>query len=72
MHATDEQGRMSQGPDNMPDEGSRRELLAKIGRFAYVAPALTLLSEPGAALGQYRPGFVTPPVVRPPVTRPRR
>jgi hypothetical protein len=31
------------------DDGSRREVLAKFGRFAYAAPALVLLTEPGAA-----------------------
>ena len=30
-------------------EASRREMLAKIGRFAYAAPALALLAEPKAA-----------------------
>jgi hypothetical protein len=29
-------------------DASRREILAKIGRFAYVAPALALLAEPKA------------------------
>jgi hypothetical protein len=29
-------------------DASRREMLAKIGRFAYVAPALALLAEPKA------------------------
>ena len=39
-------------------DGSRREVLAKIGRFAYVAPALALLSEPksGGAYGT-KPGW---------------
>jgi hypothetical protein len=37
---------------------SRREMLAKIGRFAYVAPALALLAQPKAvqAYGT-RPGY---------------
>jgi hypothetical protein len=29
-------------------DASRREILAKIGQFAYVAPALALLAEPKA------------------------
>jgi len=39
-------------------DASRREILAKIGRFAYVAPALALLAEPKSvqAYGT-RPGY---------------
>ena len=32
---------------------SRREALARLGRFAYVAPALTLLAEPRLAHAAY-------------------
>jgi len=32
---------------------SRRDVLATLGRFAYVAPALTLLAEPGLAHANY-------------------
>jgi hypothetical protein len=36
---------------------SRREMLERLGRFAYVAPALTLLAEPSGALADYcKPG----------------
>ena len=39
-------------------DASRREMLAKIGRFAYAAPALALLAEPKSvqAYGT-RPGY---------------
>jgi hypothetical protein len=39
-------------------DASRREILAKIGQFAYAAPALALLAEPKAvdAYGK-RPGY---------------
>jgi hypothetical protein len=44
------------------DDGSRREMLAKIGRLAYAAPALMLLTEPKRAQAGYggggsRPGY---------------
>lgn len=32
---------------------SRRDVLETLGRFAYVAPALTLLAEPGLAHANY-------------------
>ena len=35
------------------EDGSRREVLGKIGRFAYAAPALALLTEPGRAHATY-------------------
>jgi hypothetical protein len=43
-------------------DAARREVLAKIGRFAYVAPALALLAEPKGAQAGYgrggtRPGY---------------
>ena len=45
---------------DQPD-AARREVLAKIGRFAYVAPALALLAEPKAAQAGYgrstKPGW---------------
>ena len=34
-------------------DAARREVLAKIGRFVYVAPALALLAEPKAAQAGY-------------------
>ena len=38
-------------------DAARREVLAKIGRFVYVAPALALLAEPkGAQAGYGRVG----------------
>ena len=51
-------------PDNRGEvrqdetDASRREMLTKIGRFAYVAPALAILAEPKLA-GAYgtRPGY---------------
>jgi hypothetical protein len=70
MHRNDDQGARILNAATTEEDTSRRELLGKIGRFAYVAPALTLLSEPGAALGQYRTGGGGPPVVIPP-PRPR-
>lgn len=44
--------------DDDQAEASRREVLAKIGRFAYAAPALALLAEPKSvqAYGT-RPGY---------------
>lgn len=45
-----------------PEDAARRELLSRIGRYAYVAPALTLLVDPAHA-GDYRPA---PPPRRPP------
>jgi hypothetical protein len=41
-------------PEAEVHDTERRELLAKIGQFAYVAPALTLLIDPAHA-GDYRP-----------------
>lgn len=41
-------------PENDAQSGARREVLAKIGRFAYVAPALALLTEPKQAHAGYR------------------
>jgi hypothetical protein len=42
-------------------DGARREALAKIGRFVYVAPALALLAQPKGAQAGYgrgtRPGY---------------
>lgn len=42
-------------------DAGRREVLAKIGRFIYVAPALALLAEPRAAHAGYgggaKPGY---------------
>ena len=35
------------------EAASRRDVLARLGRFAYVAPALTLLAEPGLAHANY-------------------
>lgn len=37
-------------------DAARRELLAKMGRFAYVAPALILLAEPKGAHAGYGRG----------------
>ena len=39
---------------------ARREVLAKIGRFAYAAPALALLAEPKAAQAGYGRGKTKP------------
>lgn len=44
---------------DQPD-AARREALAKIGRFAYVAPALALLAEPKAAHAGYGRGGSKP------------
>lgn len=41
-------------------DAARRELLAKIGRFAYVAPALALLAEPKRAQAGYGGGGAKP------------
>ena len=38
------------------EDGSRREVLGKIGRFAYAAPALALLTEPRRAHATYGRG----------------
>lgn len=38
------------------EDGSRREVLAKIGRFAYAVPVLALLTEPKLALAGYGGG----------------
>jgi hypothetical protein len=35
------------------EAASRRDVLATLGRFAYVAPALMLLAEPGLAHANY-------------------
>lgn len=51
---------------DQPDETPRRDVLARIGRFAYVAPAMTLLTDPARA-GDYRPA---PPPRRPPTRTP--
>jgi len=37
-------------------DAARRELLAKMGRFAYVAPAVVLLAEPKGAHAGYGRG----------------
>jgi hypothetical protein len=41
-------------------DAARRELLAKMGRFAYVAPALVLLAEPKGAHAGYGRGGSKP------------
>jgi hypothetical protein len=53
----------SRNPDNRevasevrPEQTDRREVLATIGRFAYVAPALALLAEPKFAHAGYGRG----------------
>jgi hypothetical protein len=53
---SDDLGRVGGLAQDDPD-ASRREMLAKIGQFAYAAPALALLAEPKAvdAYGR-RPG----------------
>ncbi len=44
--------------DRGPGVDTRREAMAKIGRFAYVAPAMALLTEPLAAAAYgVRPGY---------------
>ena len=46
------------------EAASRRDVLAKLGRFAYVAPAMMLLAEPGLAHAAYGRPTPTP---RPPI-----
>lgn len=54
-HGLDEAGEVE-------TDAARREVLARIGRFAYAAPALALLAEPKRAQAGYgrggtRPGY---------------
>lgn len=48
--------------DAQPEQtdAERREVLAKIGRFIYVAPALALLAQPKAAQAGYGRGGTKP------------
>jgi hypothetical protein len=39
--------------DEDAEAATRRETLSRLGRFAYVAPALALLTEPDRAEGAY-------------------
>ena len=54
------------GPDGVGEvqqdqtDAARREVLAKIGRFVYVAPALALLAEPRGAQAGYGRGGAKP------------
>jgi len=43
------------GAEGHEHDESRRAMLAKVGKFAYAAPALALLTEPRDAIGGYRP-----------------
>lgn len=42
------------GPGNEHDDESRREVLGKLGRFAYVAPTMLLLVDPANAKDEYK------------------
>jgi hypothetical protein len=53
---------LEESGDVRPDEidPARREVLAKIGRFAYAAPALALLAAPQRAQAGYGRGGTKP------------
>ena len=54
--------RLEKAGEGQPDrtDAARREVLVKIGRFAYVAPALALLAQPKAAQAGYGRGGTKP------------